>query len=160
MDWGAIGAVGEILAAGGVIVTLVYLSLQVRSSAKATESQMHASLSAEMEHLTTALSQYEALVDALVLAQSNGDITESQRARLLWWFSGFFRVCESHFIQSQLGATQIELKEPIANLLRLMIRQTPLFDQIAREGVKENLATKDFLQLLDKEVLIETPPAG
>lgn len=39
MNWEAIGAIGEILAAGGVIATLVYLAAQVRNSAQVSKAQ-------------------------------------------------------------------------------------------------------------------------
>ena len=38
MNWDAIGAIGEVLAAIGVIVTLFYLALQVRHGKQATEA--------------------------------------------------------------------------------------------------------------------------
>ena len=50
MNWEALGAIGEIVGAVGIIITLVYLAVQIRSSARAAEAQVHASLSAEMEH--------------------------------------------------------------------------------------------------------------
>ncbi len=37
MNWDAIGAVGEIAGAAGVIITLVYLSIQLRQSIKASK---------------------------------------------------------------------------------------------------------------------------
>ena len=37
MNWDAIGAVGEIIGAAGVIITLLYLSIQVRQSIKASK---------------------------------------------------------------------------------------------------------------------------
>ena len=37
MDWGAIAAVGEILGAVAVVVTLLYLAKQIRQSSKAVE---------------------------------------------------------------------------------------------------------------------------
>ena len=56
MDWEAIGAVGEILGAIGVIATLVYLAAQIRQNTKATkvanynESMHH--MTAMMTHIT------------------------------------------------------------------------------------------------------------
>ena len=61
MNWDAIGAIGELAGAIGVIITLVYLSLQIRSSTKATESQIHVSLSSEMERLAIAMSTNDSL---------------------------------------------------------------------------------------------------
>ena len=38
MNWGALGAIGEIVGAGAVLVTLIYLAVQVRHLKKQTES--------------------------------------------------------------------------------------------------------------------------
>jgi hypothetical protein len=43
MNWEAIGAVGEILSALGVIITLAYLALQIRQSNKVASWQTHQS---------------------------------------------------------------------------------------------------------------------
>ncbi len=47
MSWDAIGAIGEVVGALGVIVTLVYLSRQISESSR----QMKASSSASLNHL-------------------------------------------------------------------------------------------------------------
>ena len=44
MDWQMIGAVGEILGAGGVIATLGYLAAQIRSSGRAAQQRAAAEL--------------------------------------------------------------------------------------------------------------------
>ena len=44
MNWEAIGAVGEILGAAGVIITLIYLASQIRQNTRATRSQSVQSL--------------------------------------------------------------------------------------------------------------------
>ena len=40
MNWDAIGAVGEIVGALAVVVTLIYLAVQTRHSAAATQRQI------------------------------------------------------------------------------------------------------------------------
>ena len=41
MNWEAVGAVGEVVAAITVLITLIYLSLQVRSVKEQTSSAAH-----------------------------------------------------------------------------------------------------------------------
>ena len=38
MNWGAVAAISDFVAAGAIIITLVYLSVQVRDSHKTTKS--------------------------------------------------------------------------------------------------------------------------
>ena len=41
MNWEAIGAIGEIVGAFGVIITLIYLALQIKQNSKTIEAQMY-----------------------------------------------------------------------------------------------------------------------
>ena len=42
MDWDAISAVAEVLAAAGVIITLVYLAVQIRQNSQLIERNIEA----------------------------------------------------------------------------------------------------------------------
>jgi len=152
MNWEALGAIGDFVGAIGVVVTLVYLSLQIRSSARATEAQVHASLSAEMERVIVAISENDSLVEAMQTAQGGGDLTAAQRIRLTFWFGGFLRVCESHIIQRRLGSTNIGLEGPISKLL-LQFAQIIFFRSMMKEAVEGGIATDEFLTWLDSNVL-------
>ncbi len=112
-----LGNYGEFVGAIGVIATLLYLSLQIRDSSKATESQVHVNLSSEMERLAVAMSTDDALADAMLVAQADGELTPKQSLKLTFWFGGMLRVCESHLIQRQLKATSVDLETPIRNFL-------------------------------------------
>ena len=98
MNWDAIGAIGEIAGAVGVIITLVYLSSQIRSSARATKSQVHANLASEMQRLLVAASQDDLLIEVMLLAQRGDQLTDAQTMKLRLWFVGCLRVCESHIV--------------------------------------------------------------
>jgi hypothetical protein len=155
MTWEAIAAIGQILAAVGVIVTLLYLAMQIRDGARATDSQALVNLSAEMESVMLAAAQDDAIIEAVLAAQRGDDLTEAQNLKLALWFGAYLRVTESHILQKQLNATQTRLEEPIANLLR-GFAQTEFFrDQMAR-SVTGKMASPEFLSWLDDEVLTPT----
>ena len=152
LNWEAIGAVGEIGGAIGVIVTLAYLSIQIRSSSRATESQVHASLASEMERVVVAASQDDPLIDAIALAQRGEELTEAQALKLFLWFGGFLRVCESHIIQRVLDATRIAIDKPISKILR-QLGQIAFFRDQMRLAVQDRTSTDQFLNWLESEVL-------
>lgn len=152
MDWTAIGAIGEVGGAIGVIATLAYLSVQIRSSSRATESEVHASLASEMQTLMVAASRDDQLNEAMLLSQSNEDLTALQALKLQCWFNGFLRVCESHFIQRELAATTIDLKTPIVNILRQFAQQN-FYRNTMAQVVQDGAASPGFLSWLDTEVL-------
>ncbi len=152
MNWEALGAIGEIVGAIAVVVTLVYLALQVRSSARATEAQVHASLSSEMEHLATSMAQDDALSEAMSLALKSKDLTEKQQIKLSWWFGGFLRVCESHIIQRRLGSTGIHLEKPVSTILK-RYAHIDFFRKILADTVRDGTASAEFLEFLQTDVL-------
>jgi hypothetical protein len=92
------------------------------------------------------------LAEAMQIAQADGELTPKQRIRLIWWFGGFMRVCESHVIQRQLAATSIDLETPIRNLLRAFAESTEFRRQM-KDAVEGHTATEEFLAWLDSEVL-------
>ena len=150
MNWEAIGAIGEIVGAAAVVLTLGYLAIQVRIGSKSTESQVHAALSAEMERLTTAIAQDDSLIEAMILAENDQELDEKQRYKLGYWFGGFLRVCESHFLQQMLGATKIDLQAPIAKILRGYARR-----DFFRTRLENNIATSEFTKWTEEKVLTD-----
>ena len=152
MNWDAIGAIGEAVSALAVVITLIYLARQIHSSSKATESQVHASLSAEMERLATTLASDTFLANAMLAARRQESLEPEQELRLGFWFGGFLRVCESHYLQRHLEATEIDLESPIAVILKGHA-EVPFLRGIMQNGVDRGSATKEFLAWLDKNVL-------
>lgn len=82
MNWDAIGAVGEILGALGVIVTLAYLAIQVRASTRATDSQALVGLSAEMENVLLAGARGDRLFDAMLRAERGDELPDRDVRKL------------------------------------------------------------------------------
>jgi len=152
MNWEAIGAIGEVGGALAVVATLIYLARQIHSSAKATESQVHVSLSAEMERLTTVMAQDEFLSNAMLAAQREEELTADQELRLSFWYGGFMRVCESHFLQHHLRATTIDIQTPVSVILRGHA-EIPFLRSFMRNAIARGGATREFLEWLDATVI-------
>ncbi len=154
-----LGNFGEFFGAIAVVITLVYLAVQIRGNARATEAQVHASLSAEMEHLATTISQDDALAEAMTKATHNEELTDNQQTRLTWWFGGFLRVCESHILQCKLGSTRIDLERPIAAILRPYYR-SEFFRELIDGSVRTGTATDEFNAWLEAEILSSNKAGG
>ena len=58
MNWEAIGAVGEILGATAVLITLGYLAVQVRQSTRAMKTSTSSSLNHDVHLLTNDNERY------------------------------------------------------------------------------------------------------
>ena len=119
MNWEAIGAVAETVGALGVLATLVYLSIQIRSSAR------------EMRD-NTAQSVLGKSVDLIARDVENPDLfkfvsgdleypTKEQTELIRAWLMRTFQLFELVYLQSRKGRVDAEITQAyqrrIANLL-------------------------------------------
>jgi len=72
MNWEAVGAIGEIVGAGAVVATLIYLSVQIRAANKQAELE-------SLRHTWDALNQF---CDALAGSKEAASIVNRGRASL------------------------------------------------------------------------------
>lgn len=82
MNWEAIGAIGEILGAVAVFVSLFYLALQIRRSNLQSRAAMVQSLSAEFAKSNDAVSLSSDLADLFAKSAREEPLTDSERWRL------------------------------------------------------------------------------
>ena len=118
MNWDAIGAIGELIGAGAVIATLIYLAQQIKDSARASRSaavtdatnviqalyQELGTNSQSSEHFLKGLTDYDSM-------------SEPEQFRWLMlmhsWFIGFQR----SFFLSQEGTLDVGLRDSIGTAI-------------------------------------------
>lgn len=111
-NWEAIGAIGEVVGAAGVILTLAYLALQMRQN---TTAQRRATAQATVSSLT---SWYElgaadpdfALLWTKGMARSE-ELSDEERTRFIWMIARLFSTLEETFAQYQHGMVAEEKEE-------------------------------------------------
>jgi hypothetical protein len=115
MNWDAIGAVGEILGAGGVIVSLFYLAIQIRGQNR--ESRL-----AAMHEISNAFREaYTRFNDgeiAEIFARGNSDydsLTVTEKVRLFSTVNPLIKVLEEAFWQHENGRLDDEIWLPLKN---------------------------------------------
>jgi hypothetical protein len=99
MNWGAIGAIGEILGAIGVIATLLYLTTQIRQNTKALRvSSFHASTQSLIgdNHLVAGDGELASLV-ARGLSEDEIHFSPAEQVRLDFLVTSNFRTFEEAF---------------------------------------------------------------
>ena len=115
MNWEAIGAIGEIVGAVAVVVTLFYLAQQIRQNTRMARAEMTKDLY---------LASRAAIMDVASsdrLAEVWADIRpfeDEQAARRHTFYQSFFRLYELQFNLAQQGL----LEESIATSYKLVIR--------------------------------------
>jgi hypothetical protein len=110
VNWEALGAIANLLAAVGVIATLIYLSIQIRQNTKAVRSSSIQNLVQSFSTTAQAAVENEYIVPLLLKANAGADsLTEEERGRLHFWFIMTFRRFEGVYFQRDLGIVDAEV---------------------------------------------------
>jgi hypothetical protein len=110
MNWEAIGATANVLAAVGVIATLIYLARQIRQNTKAVRSSSIQNLVQSFSTTAQAAVENDYIIPLLLKANAGIEgLTEEERARLHFWFVMTFRRFEGVYFQRDLGIVDAEV---------------------------------------------------
>lgn len=105
MNWTAIGAIGEILGAAGVIITLVYLARQVRQNTSATRLSTAQSIATAARDWNRPLLQDPELAWTFqVGTEDPTKLDEKEQARFIELCFSLFRMFEDAHYQYHNGA--------------------------------------------------------
>ena len=97
MNWEAIGAVGEILGAGAVFLTLLYLAIQVKQNTVVAKAMIR-------EHRTDSSARIIlAAREEAELLVSQEPLTEGESARMNMLMRAMFRDAEAYSYQNRMG---------------------------------------------------------
>ena len=104
MNWDAIGAIGEIVGAVAVFVTLVYLAIQIRQNTAQSRASSHHAISDSLNQLNILFGQ-STEVSALFLAglEDRSSLTDAQRWQFDSLMRAYFHVCETMYFQAEVG---------------------------------------------------------
>ena len=103
MNWEAIGAVGEILGAFAVVLSLVYLAVQIRTQNRESRLLAMHEISVGFREAIGKFTT-EDMSKILVRADVNfDDLTDDEAMRIVATFGGLFRAWEEAFIQQDEG---------------------------------------------------------
>ena len=102
MDWNAVGAVGEILGAIAVFVTLIYLATQIRQNSKSLKAQTRSEITSNTNFLLQAL--MDDPIGEVFEKISAGDVlTDSERRKLSVFMRWQYRNAENVSYQYRMG---------------------------------------------------------
>lgn len=100
MNWDAVGAIGEIIGAAGVIVTLAYLTTQVRQNTKSINSNNSNNVMTGFNQLNVALlTDPEASRICWKGFYEIEEMSESERNRFTHLMNGFFNIYRNLYLQ-------------------------------------------------------------
>jgi len=109
MNWEAIGAIGEIVGALAVVLTLGYLAVQTRHSAASTQSATELDASKQISAFVTRITYSKTLQRIWDDAQTNATLSPEDYRQYLWLMADYFHMSEGVFIQHQKGYVSDEV---------------------------------------------------
>ena len=112
MNWDALGAIGEIFGAGAVVVTLIYLSRQLRQNTEALRSAAWQATQ-EAEHRFDSLFAQDREISAIFIRGWEGGkaaFEDDEVAALQWWLIAkqLLELFQTHHYQHELGLVEEE----------------------------------------------------
>ena len=147
MDWDAISAVAEVISAIGVVVSLIYLAVQVRDSNRESRIAANGEIAREYNMFLQHLSADPARQNLWVRAWGSEDanLTEEERSYVLMLTGIFMRVVENAFLKFQSGRMEQRSWEPYFQIIRRGAI-SPSFNWYIE--MREDMHTQEFVALL------------
>ena len=112
MNWEAVGAIGEIVGAAGVVATLGYLAVQIQRSAKSTNTAAFQETVRSAQDLSSLVAQDGELARLLVAgSQNRGELSTEDRLRFHSFWTAMFTILEMSFHYRKNGMLESEVFE-------------------------------------------------
>lgn len=156
MQLSQLGALGEFMGGVAVLVTLVYLAVQIRQSRKLAETSVHVALAA---NVATELQAIIPADMADILARSLDDpasLTSRERVALDCWWGLYVNNRQSEYREHGLGLYSAEAWDGFQHML-----QEDLSPRFARNWWLETgryRVQRSFREFVDS-LIAETPPS-
>ena len=152
MNWEAIGAIGEVAGAIGVIVTLIYLAAQIRQSNSLSRSESRQALVAND---VTSLTANLRIADVFAKLVSEDELTAQDQLQLSFMFSIDLRNREFEYFQYTSGL--LDEKVWLAYRQVILVNHSTRFGGIWWEEVGRGLVDPGFAKLVD-DLLVDAQP--
>ena len=146
MNWDAAGAIGEIVGAVAVVVTLIYLAIQIRQNTESTRTAAETAISQNLAGwLAQGVTDPELgrLYDVAVTDPES--LSEEEARRFLWYIAEYFVLLESQFVMFVKGDISQRTWDVKAHVLLGLI-QNPLIGSWWDSGA--TTFNPDFIEYL------------
>jgi len=152
MNWDAIGAISDFVAAAAVIVTLIYLSIQIRDTHKTTKS--HATfISVDLAtKWRSALTQDAKMAEILAKANVGETLTDSEQIRLTTFAEELLIIGAVSFAVSEQSGSLHEESGEVEYVWQNMLRNPALIDEWDIASGIVPMVSEEYFRRLNKRV--------
>jgi hypothetical protein len=159
MNWDAISAIAEIVSSVGVVISLVYLAIQIRSQTKETSLASNEELTRQVESFYGSLSENEDLARIWLAGGADYDSLDSvEKVRYRSLCGRFSRIVESNYLRHRRGRGDEGTWSGLELSLREILATTPGFR--SWWVIRGHWLNPDFQKLINKliEEIDSQPP--
>lgn len=157
MNWDAVGAIGELIGAFGVIATLGYLAIQLRLNTTALRGNSH---EVGADRLTTSLRSLSANPElAQLVAKASrdyGELDYVERLQVGSYWTAILASAEVSLLQWKLGNLDEEVWQRDFSVLRPWLHSPGVQEWYARSTIE---FTPEFRALVERELESGSPAA-
>ncbi len=151
MDWEAIGAIGEILGAIGVIVTLGYLTSQIRQNTKATRSQSVQSLAESGATMNAMIVEKPDVARVFLAGMSDyRSLSAEDRLRYRFLIGQWLLAFEAVYIQHDMGTAD---KHVFDSRMRVLEEWLNNEGGLAAWNAAKSGFSIEYVQYIEKHVI-------
>jgi hypothetical protein len=148
-----LGNIGEFVGALAVVISLVYLAVQIRQNTRAVRSASHQTLVSTEQAIQASISDNPEVARIVVQANKDFDaLNEEDRVRFLMLASRYFSTFENIYYQYSRGLLDEDLWQPWLEGMSFLVQQPGL--QRYWEAFKFGFA-EPFRELIDKQLQAE-----
>jgi hypothetical protein len=159
MNWEAIGAVGEILGAAGVIITLVYLAGQLRQNTRALRSESYQHWNEVASSYAQFTAQYAVELSEIEELSSLDQLTPEQQKIMGMWGLLATNQAETAFLQHRAGTLDNDVFEARVRAYVGFFVETNLGRESWPKFIKP-YNTPDFVKYIESRVAGLGPDGG
>jgi len=153
MNWEAIGAIGEVVGASAVFISLLYLALQIRNSRRSDQIVAAAEAASAVQDWIGQIVRDETLYDLYRRGITDyGSLSRSEKGRYSLLLTQFFRNAETGWLQMQMGVVDTAYWSGVEATLIYILGTPGGASFLAKNG---RFFGTDFLSAMQK-VLLES----
>lgn len=157
MTWEAIGALGEIVGAFAVLVSLLYLAVQIRQNTASIRSSTYQSAVASISQVSLGICTDDgsARIAHAGFTQDIAELTEQEQFRFGLILTGMFRNYENFWYQYQSGVMEEHVWQGVRNAM-IGYYQLPSVKRWWAQ--RSSIFSPKFVQYLALQANIEKEP--
>jgi len=159
MDWDAIGALAELVGAVGVVLTLLFIAVQVRHSASATNTNSEELRATRLRYAADAVSRFSELIAGNKEVASiwrrgvaGEEFDQDEKTQFSWLFRNFIQLHSTGYYDS--GDADPIKRDSNVNIVADIVSRNPGLQKPWAEAARQfrNAARVEFVEAVERRI--------